>query len=61
MPALRLIGCQTTAKRRLSSSKTPNHPHGARIRNVALIVPYSGNPASHKGAYGPADQPLAEL
>ena len=59
MPVLRLIGRQTTAKQRLNSNKTPNHSNGAGIRNAALIVPYSGNPASHKGAYGPADQPLA--
>lgn len=59
MPALQLIGRQTTAKQRLSSSEAPNHSNGAGFRNVALIVPCSGNPPSHKGACGHADQPLA--
>ena len=59
MPALRLLGRQTTAQKSVSSSEAPNHLHGARIRSVALIVSCSGSPPSHKGACGPVDQPWA--
>ncbi len=34
MPALQLIGRQTTAKQRLSRNKTLNHSHGAGIRTL---------------------------